>query len=177
MKPLIVLLLFVAIHSSPCKSDEFKFINDMCTNCKYSYCKTCDGSGNCVDCPDGFTGTKCSDCIDNDKIIFRGKCVPCSEISSDPNTVRDIGASCTASMESYCKPGTLYDPDKYCWPCDYLAKNCLTCEYTDDPSALPICTKCAGNLVYEDLVCKEKSSASMISYGLFSIIILLTLIL
>ena len=201
MKLLIVLILCVGIYSLNCKNTEFDD-EDVCIDCKYSFCKTCDGTNKCTSCPDGFSGDDCLNCANPNEIIFEGQCSTCDKVSSAAGSMVNDGISCTADAANQCKGLSFFETNNgvnICTPCSILVKGCRTCSQWGLPGEPPVCLTCFGNLEFKNGACVEpstgkpddtgdsndsndsndiinKNSAATITYGLCLIIGLLILI-
>ena len=127
MKLIIVILLLAGIYG--CNSNKFEYFLE-CLDCDKTFCKTCDGTNRCVDCPAGLTGSTCTECVSVGKVLFNGVCSPCSEVSLDPATKLTTERTCTARSASDCKQGSGF-LNGACKSCDSRRKGCETCIYSE----------------------------------------------
>lgn len=181
MRSLIVLLLVLGAYST-CTNDEFRWFAS-CMPCEESYCKTCQGTNKCKECPPDIEDSaygECDKCIDDNSIPLNKVCVPCSSLGSESGNGMDC--DCKANDPNCCKGENVYKwgtDGTGCSPCSFDMVGCTRCSYNKEEKIFT-CKECSDDYVMEGsnerTVCLKKSYSGYLYAAIGILISLLTLI-
>lgn len=180
MKSLIVFLLVLGVYSTPCNDNEFR-IGTACIPCAESYCKTCDGTSICKECPDGFKQDgRCNTCVSTDAFPIGKSCEACEKYGAKS----EDGNHCVCdpnSDDTCCGDNSLFvariDNENKCYSCSGWVVGCAECTYSQETDRIT-CKDCIKGYTLEGLddqaVCFSFSAHLFAAAGL--LISLLTLV-
>ncbi|CAK68973.1 unnamed protein product (macronuclear) [Paramecium tetraurelia] len=123
-----------ASHIGVVCGDGYYFENDLCTQCPFDKCKSCD-SQSCYECFDGFA------------LDFSSQCIPCFSGCAKCEYFYDIIClECVQDKDNYL---VLMNDGLTCAQCDYACQRCQV-EYVDGVEQQR-CTQCEpGYIVYNE---------------------------